>query len=71
MRRFMLHFLQESGVQKGDRIAVALPSDPSLLVILLGHYLAGVIHVPINTRYGRTEIAHVIQDCDPQGHMDG
>ena len=58
--------LRSSGLVKGDRIAVALHSEPPLITVLLGHYLAGVIHVPINTRYGRSEIEHVIQDCEPK-----
>ena len=60
------HELKSKGFAPGDRVAVAMPSEPSLLVMLLGHYLAGVIHVPINTRYGRNEIAHVLHDCEPK-----
>ena len=66
MRRLMLHTCKSAVYKEGDRIAVTLPSEASLLVIILGHYLAGVIHVPINTRYGHTEIAHVLQDCEPK-----
>ena len=58
--------LRSAGFVKGDRIAVALHSEPPLITVLLGHYLVGVIHVPINTRYGRSEIGHVIKDCEPK-----
>jgi len=38
----------------------------TLPIALLGHYHAGAIHVPINTRYGRAEIGHIIDDARPE-----
>lgn len=57
--------LREHGVRRGDRIAVFLPTSFDLVTALVGHYLAGAIHVPINTRYGAVELEHILQDCRP------
>ena len=59
-------FLKAKGLRQGDRVAVALEPEASFLPILLGHYLTGVIHVPINTRYGRVELEHLFNDCTPK-----
>lgn len=50
------------GVGRGDRVAVLLPSRPELVVALVGHLRAGVVHVPINTRYREAEVAHILAD---------
>ncbi len=55
-------YLQDKGIQPGDRVAVYLPTCFDLVVTLLGNYIAGAIHVPINTRYGPDEIDHILTD---------
>jgi malonyl-CoA/methylmalonyl-CoA synthetase len=55
-------WLQDEGFRPGDRVAVWLDTSLEMIVALLGHYRAGLIHVPINTRYGALEIEHVLQD---------
>ena len=54
--------LRGLGLEPGDRVACLLGTSLELVVALLGHYRAGLIHVPINTRYGRVEIEHILQD---------
>lgn len=50
------------GVQPGDRVACLLHSSLEMVVALLGHYLVGAVHLPINTRYGTSEVAHILRD---------
>ncbi|MCB9761523.1 MAG: AMP-binding protein [Alphaproteobacteria bacterium] len=50
------------GVGQGDRVVCLLPACPELVVTLLGHYLLGVIHVPVNDRYGTVELGHILRD---------
>ncbi len=50
------------GVKRGDRVASVLESSAALVAVMLGHYLLGVVHVPINTRYGAVEVEHILQD---------
>ena len=54
--------LQSLGVQRQDRVVAILETSLSLPVVLLGHYALGAVHVPVNTRYGEVEIAHILED---------
>lgn len=55
--------LRAAGVKPGDRVACLLDSSLEMIAVLLGHYMGGVVHVPINTRYGHREVAHILEDC--------
>ena len=57
--------LDAAGVRPGDRVACLLPSSIELITALLGSYLAGVVFVPINTRYRDEEVRHILCDCTP------
>jgi acyl-CoA synthetase (AMP-forming)/AMP-acid ligase II len=54
--------LAHAGIERGDRIAVLAETSPELVTALLGHYRAGAIHVPVNTRYRGKEISHILRD---------
>lgn len=54
--------LRAQGVERGERVAVILETSLELVVALLGHYMLGVVHVPVNTRYGDVEVAHILSD---------
>jgi malonyl-CoA/methylmalonyl-CoA synthetase len=54
--------LERRGLTAGDRVVCALESSEALVVALLGHYLLGVVHVPVNPRYGRAELSHILAD---------
>ena len=58
--------LLAQGVRPGDRVAVWLETSPDVVVALLGHYMAGAVHVPINTRYGQRELDHILADSAPR-----
>ena len=57
--------LQRLGIGRGDRAVAILGSSLSLVEILVGHHRLGVVHVPVNTRYGPQEIAHILTDAEP------
>ncbi|MEL7372429.1 MAG: class I adenylate-forming enzyme family protein, partial [Myxococcota bacterium] len=57
--------LSKQGIRAGDRVAVVSGSTPDLVVALAGHHHAGVVHVPINTRYQAAEVQHILTDCRP------
>jgi malonyl-CoA/methylmalonyl-CoA synthetase len=57
--------LTQMGICAGDRVAVLCSSRPELLAAIVGHHLAGVIHVPINARYRAAEVHHILEDCQP------
>lgn len=58
--------LQQWGLQKGDRVAFYIGSRPELVVAYLAVIRVGAIVVPINLRYRRLEIGHILSDCTPR-----
>ncbi|MEM7677367.1 MAG: class I adenylate-forming enzyme family protein [Myxococcota bacterium] len=57
--------LNARGIRSGDRVAVLSDSSPDLVVALFAHHRAGVVHVPINTRYQVAEVKHIFTDFRP------
>jgi acyl-CoA synthetase (AMP-forming)/AMP-acid ligase II len=57
--------LAHAGVDKGDRVAVFVETSLELIIALFGNYYLGAVHVPINTRYRATEVAHILSDAQP------
>lgn len=60
----------EHGVARGDRVAVVGAHGLDVVVALLAHHRAGVVHVPINPAYQGEERAHVINDCGAKLVLD-
>ncbi|HRW06498.1 MAG TPA: AMP-binding protein [Caldilineaceae bacterium] len=58
--------LQDWGLQKGDRVAFYIGSRPELVIAYLAVIRLGAIVVPINLRYRRLEIGHILSDCTPR-----
>jgi long-chain acyl-CoA synthetase len=55
--------LGESGVKKGDRVALVMRNLPEWPVVFMGALLAGAIAVPLNAWWTGTELAYAILDC--------
>ncbi len=58
--------LQKWGLQKGDRVAFFLSNCPEFLIAYLAVIRLGAIMVPINLRYRRLELGHILSDCTPR-----
>jgi malonyl-CoA/methylmalonyl-CoA synthetase len=58
--------LQKLGIQKGDRVAFYLGNRPEFVIAYLATIQLGAIMVPINLRYRRLEIGHILNDCTPR-----
>jgi len=56
---------QTLGVQRGDRIALALPNTPAFIAAYFGAQLAGAAVVLINPQYRHTELNHLLSDSAP------
>ena len=54
--------LRESGVEPGDRVAVALKNRVEFLELLFGVARAGAIFVPLNFRLASEEVAYALGD---------
>ncbi|MCB0141494.1 MAG: acyl--CoA ligase, partial [Caldilineaceae bacterium] len=58
--------LQKWGLRKGDRVAFYLNNRLEFVVSYLAVLRAGAIMVPVNLRYRRLEIAHILDDSAPR-----
>lgn len=54
--------LQQLGIKKGDRVAVALPNIPQYPIAFYGALQAGAVVVPTNPLYTEREMQHQISD---------
>lgn len=54
--------LQQLGVQKGDRVALALPNVPQYPIAFYGALRAGAVVVPTNPLYTEREMEHQLND---------
>jgi long-chain acyl-CoA synthetase len=54
--------LQRLGIQKGDRVAIALPNIPQYVIAFYGALRAGAVVVPTNPLYTEREMQHQLAD---------
>jgi long-chain acyl-CoA synthetase len=59
-------YLQDIGVQHGDRVALMIPNTLAYPVALFGALIAGAIVVNVNPLYTVRELAHQLKDCGAQ-----
>ncbi len=62
--RWAAAFLQ-MGVQKGDRIALYLCNRPEFVIAYLAALEVSAVMVPINPRYRKRELTHILNDAEP------
>lgn len=55
--------LQRRGIGQGDRVAFFLGNRPEFVIAYLALLRMGAVMVPINLRYRRLEIGHILNDC--------
>ncbi len=58
--------LQAWGLRKGDRVAFFAGNAPDFVIAYLAVIRLGGVVVPINTRYQRVELSHILGDCTPR-----
>jgi fatty-acyl-CoA synthase len=58
--------LSALGVVAGDRVALALPSEPLYLELYFASALLGAILIPLNTRLTAAELGFQIDDSEPR-----
>jgi malonyl-CoA/methylmalonyl-CoA synthetase len=57
--------LTESGVVKGDRVAVQVEKSPQALFLYLGCLRAGFTYLPLNTAYLAKEVDYFMENAEP------
>jgi long-chain acyl-CoA synthetase len=54
--------LGTKGIEPGDRVALMLPNVPYFAILYFGILRAGAVVVPLNPRYGASEVAYHVED---------
>ncbi|HET9896553.1 MAG TPA: amino acid adenylation domain-containing protein [Streptosporangiaceae bacterium] len=54
--------LRAAGITRGDRVAVALPRTPELVVVLLAIMAAGAAYVPLDPAYPGDRLRYMVAD---------
>lgn len=67
----MAHELRHRGLRAGDRLAVYLPNNLTLVDLYLACARLGVIFVPVNILYRDRELSHIVTDCEPAAVVAG
>ena len=57
------HLLRDSGIQRGDHIAIMMKNCAEFLQVAQGALRAGVIFTPISTHLKQDETAYIITNC--------
>lgn len=57
--------LCESGLQRGDRVAVQVGKSVQSLLVYLACLRAGLVYLPLNTAYRSAELDYFLRDAEP------
>src|SRR5579863_2098537 len=55
-------FLRDFGIKKGDRVAVWMLNSHEYLEMYFATMIAGIVIVPLNTRWHESDVAFTIED---------
>lgn len=58
------NFLDDLGLEAGDRVAALLPTQPELYAVFAGTCLAGNVYVPLYTLFGPDAVNYRLDDSD-------
>lgn len=58
--------LQQWGLAKGDRVAFFLSNRPEFVIAYLAVIRLGAVMVPVNLRYRKLELSHILTDAAPR-----
>jgi long-chain acyl-CoA synthetase len=53
--------LLDAGMAPGDRVGLFMPNCPELVIAYLACFSAGLLAVPLNTRYRAPEVAYAME----------
>ncbi|MBS0321801.1 MAG: malonyl-CoA synthase [Proteobacteria bacterium] len=60
------HALAAAGCVPGDRVAVQVDKHWQVLALYLGCLRAGLVYLPLNTAYQKSELDHFFRDAEPR-----
>lgn len=59
----LAHLLKSRGINKGDRVAIAMRNRPEWIISYMGALMAGAIVVPMNSWWTGPELHYGLEDC--------
>ena len=62
----LAHVLVDAGCEKGDRVAAQVDKCWQALALYLACLRAGLVYLPLNTGYQRSELAYFFGDAEPR-----
>ena len=62
----LAHVLVDAGCEKGDRVAAQVDKCWQALALYLACLRAGLIYLPLNTGYQKSELAYFFDDAEPR-----
>jgi malonyl-CoA/methylmalonyl-CoA synthetase len=62
----MAHALVKAGCKQGDRVAAQVDKSWQALALYLACLRAGLVYLPLNTAYQKSELAHFFNDAEPR-----
>jgi malonyl-CoA/methylmalonyl-CoA synthetase len=60
------HALTQAGAAVGDRVAVQVEKSAEAVALYLGCLRAGLVYLPLNTGYQKSELAYFIANAEPR-----
>jgi long-chain acyl-CoA synthetase len=66
VNRLAATLVDDLGIQKGDRVAIAMRNLPEWSVAFFAATMIGAIAVPFNAFWNGEELAFAMSDCDPK-----
>ena len=60
----LAHALLRSGVTRGDRVAVFLPSSSLAVVAIFAALKAGAVFLPVNPTTKKKKLRYILADCN-------
>ncbi len=60
-RRIAAAMVQQFGLQRGDRVAIAMKNAPTYIEVLYGAWIAGLAAVPMNAKLHRNEFRYMLE----------
>jgi malonyl-CoA/methylmalonyl-CoA synthetase len=61
----MANALRDLGARRDDRVAVLVEKSPEALALYFACLRAGIVFIPLNTAFTRTELDYYIDDAEP------
>jgi long-chain acyl-CoA synthetase len=66
VERLAATLVEDYGVRKGDRVAIAMRNFPEWSIAFFAAVVAGAIAAPLNAFWNGAELAFALEDCEPK-----